>query len=365
MNLDRRRLLGISTLAGLTSFAPPLVASTLARAEPPSIPADAALQAALLLPLTGASADLAASMARAAVLAQPSEQKRSDFLVFDTGDGVEGAGLAAQRAVAAGAGLILGPLFAPQVATVVSAAAGRPVLTFSNDASLVGTGAFLLGVTASQSVSAILNYARSRGVRRVALIATADRWSQQSEAAAREISGRIGVTLFRMSGPDASGAVDFASTLATACQGTAPDAVLFSQSDALSATLGARVVETGVQILGPSTWADAPSGLLGSVDGAWIAAPDPAAFTPFARAYETRHSSGPGLLAGLAFDGAGIVRRLRSADRLTRDGLLAPEGFSGVLGALRFTADGRCSRTLAIQVAGNGALRTVASAEGG
>ena len=327
--------------------------------------ADAAPRAALLLPLTGGSADLALSMTRAAALAQPADRKQPEFLVLDTGGTAEGAALATGRAVAGGIGLIMGPVFAAEVGSVVTAAAGLPVLAFSNDAAVRDTGAFSLGITASQGVSAILAYARSRGIRRVAVLTDAEAWSVQSLTAARTHASRIGVEIFEADITSLPGAGEgLAGQLSTASGGSLPDAVLACRSDPATIELCGRIVELGIQLLGPSSWSEGTGAVLGTVEGAWFAAPDPAAFASFAQTYEARHSSAPGLLAALAFDAAGIARRLDAAGRVSRDGLLAPEGFQGALGAVRFTADGGCARELAIQVVSQGTTRVVARATG-
>ena len=43
-------------------------------------------------------------------------------------------------------------------------------MTFSNDAGLRESGAFLLGITAEQAVAPLLHYARARGVRSVGVV---------------------------------------------------------------------------------------------------------------------------------------------------------------------------------------------------
>jgi ABC-type branched-subunit amino acid transport system substrate-binding protein len=327
--------------------------------------ADATTQAAntpriaVILPMTGPSADLGRSMERAVALTRPADERETGFLILDSGGTAEGAGAAAGQAASAGAGLILGPLFAREVPGVLAAAGGIPVVTFSNDADLVGSGAFVLGITASQGTSAILAYARSRGVRRVAAVTATDPWSRQTITAARVSAASVGLELFEVSAADAAASDDVGALLTAASAGTLPDAVLFSQSGDEIAPLAARVAGLGLQILGPSRWAEESATLLGAAEGAWIAAPDPAAFRGFAQAFETAHQTAPGLLAGLAFDAARIGRRLLAADRLSRDGLVTSEGFQGALGAVRFAGDGRCTRELAIQVVDRGTLRVV------
>ena len=309
--------------------------------------------------MTGSSADLGLSMERAAALTRPADERGTGFVVMDTGGTVEGARAATARAVSDGAALILGPLFAREVPGVLAAAGGVPVVTFSNDGDLVGSGVFVLGVTASQGTSSILAYARSRGVRRVTAIRGSDPWSRQSIEAAR-ISARLaGLELFEIEATDAVTSSDVGALLMAGSGGSLPDAVLFSQSGSEIAPLAARIAGLGLQILGPSRWSDETPNFLGAAEGAWIAAPDPAAFGGFAQAFEASHRTAPGLLAGLAFDGATIARRLRSSGRLSRDGLTTPEGFQGALGAVRFSGDGRCTRELAIQVLDRGALRVV------
>ena len=151
---------------------------------------------ALLLPLTGEAADLARSMAQAAVLAQGTDAGKRALPVFDTRGTPEGAAAAAVAALKAGAPLLLGPLFAREIAAVAAAAGGAPVLAFSNDAwCRARIGAFLLGVTAAQSVEAVLGYARRRGVRRVAMIAEPGGWGEQAGAAARLVAGDVGIEL--------------------------------------------------------------------------------------------------------------------------------------------------------------------------
>ncbi len=298
-------------------------------------------------------------MERAAALAQPADERDPGILVMDSG-GPSGARGAAERAVTEGSALVVGPLFSRDVPDVVAVAAGRPVLTFSNDAGLVGSGAFLLGVTASQGVSAILAYAHGRGVRRLAVIGGTDIWSSQSLAAARRASALVGLELFELA---AAGTIT-TEQLTVASGGRLPDAVLFTRSGHEVAASVASVTEMGVQVLGASLWAEESGTFLDAAAGGWIAAPDPAAFGGFAQAFEATHHSGPGLLDGLAFDAVTIARRLLAAGRLSRDGLLAPEGFQGALGAVRFASDGRCTRELAIQVIERRGLRVVAHVAG-
>ena len=129
------------------------------------IPRDTARnRVALLVPLSGTNAGVGKSLANATQLA-----------LLDTGnqqvrvtnyDTATGAAVAAQRAIADGAQLILGPLLSDDVRAVAPIArkAGVPVISFSNDTSVAGDGVYLMGYTPSQSIERVVAYARSRGV---------------------------------------------------------------------------------------------------------------------------------------------------------------------------------------------------------
>src|SRR3546814_4017601 len=97
------------------------------------------------LPTTGPNAALGQSIAYAANLALlDSGNRRVRLTVYNTAGG---AAAAAQRALAEGNRLFLGPLLAPDVRAIqgMSRAANVPILTFSNDASLAGGGTYVLG----------------------------------------------------------------------------------------------------------------------------------------------------------------------------------------------------------------------------
>src|SRR3546814_9190278 len=100
---------------------------------------------AVLVPTTGANAALGQSIANAANLALlDSGNQQIKLTIYNTAGG---AALAAQRALADGNRLFLGPLLAPDVRAVqaISRAANVPILSFSNDAALAGNGHYEIG----------------------------------------------------------------------------------------------------------------------------------------------------------------------------------------------------------------------------
>jgi branched-chain amino acid transport system substrate-binding protein len=326
MNPDRRRMLQSGLLASLASALLPGLAWA----------AKAPLPAALLLPLTGPHAALGRSMARAGALAQGDDKK--GLFVLDTGGTPAGATIAAAEALKRGAALILGPVFSAEVQPVIDSVAGRvPVISFSNDAALLERGAFLLGITADQAVAPLLAYARGRGVQRIAIAAGPTSWDTQVAAAAARTAERTGLTIVT----------------------SEADAQLVSGDPAAMAKAARAIKASGVQMLGASAALDADPALLAALDGAWLSAPDPAAFADFATAYEGQNGSPPGVIAGLAYDAVRIATLLRQSGGADRSALLAAQGFRGVCGDLRFRDDGSAQRTMAILAVDAGRYRLV------
>ena len=332
MRQDRRRLLLSLPSALVASSFPSLFAAGAAKTLPP---------AALLVPLTGPNAALGRSMARAGGLAQGKDAKA--LIVLDTGGTPVGAAAAARTAMKRGAGLILGPLGSAEVAPVVVAAGGVPVIAFSNDLALRESGAFLLGVTADQAVAPLIRYARGRGIRRLALLAGTDPWGVQVAAAAVESAKREGMDL-AMAPPGAA--------LGGFLRGpNASDALLASGDlEAAARAIG----DSGVQLLGAFTGLDAAPAALAQTEGAWLSAPDPSGFRTFADGFEQQNGVAPGVIAGLAFDAVTIAQGLRRAGSLDRSALLSGRTFDGVCGAVRFRADGTATRAMAILAVSKG-----------
>jgi ABC-type branched-subunit amino acid transport system substrate-binding protein len=312
---------------------------------------------ALLVPLTGSHAALGLSMQQAAMLPQSGTPAGKPMLrVFDTAGTPAGAAAAARLALKAKAGMLLGPLTAAEVPAVVQAAGGKvPVLSFSNDMALRNSGAFLFGITASQSTQAILRYARTRGVRTVLVIGDGGAWATASTDVARAMEAELGMTVR---------AVTVAPGTPLPAVGDAPDAVLVPGGGAALLAAARALRDAGVQLLATFQGVDYRPEALAALEGAWIASPDPEAFEGFAGAYSARNGGRPGTIAALAYDAAGIANQLRAADQFNREGLLGERGFECATGAVRFRTDGSCARSFAILLAGRDGYSKVAVSQG-
>ena len=308
---------------------------------------------ALLLPLSGERAALGLSMQRAAMLA---ESDASAMIAFDTGGSAAGAAGAASQAMKRRVAMILGPLSAAETLAAASATRNAvPMIAFTNSPAAGPSGAYVFGLTAQQSTSAVLRYARSRGVRSVVVVGDGTPWSDAAAASAIGLQGELGLDIRTVR-------ITPGGTLPAA--GDPPDAVLLPGSGDAVLAAARNLKGTGIQMLGTVQALDNRPSALDALDGAWIAAPDPAAFGTFGADFTARNGGTPGALAALAYDAATIARTLRNANALSRDGLLGTESFACVTGAVRFRTDGSCARDLAILLAERDGYRSVATSRG-
>lgn len=342
--LSRRRLCQWS----LAGFAGPFLAAcdTLAALGTPASAPAGPTAAALLLPLTGALADLGQNMGRAASLATQSAPGRAPA-VFDTADSAEGAASAAQQAIAAGARILLGPLRADQTAAVLGVAGNVPVVSFSNDDTLAAQGAFVMGITPAQSISAMFSYARAQNLTRIALVAADTPLGVASALAAQRIAqaGGISLTATVLRDPGQGGLV---SALRQAGGGTLPQAVFLPDGGAALARFARGLRGASMQVLGSVQWGVEDAAANADLNRAWFAAPPPDLFLPFADRFQVAFGTQPGTIAALGHDAALLAAGLANAGALSRKGLTRAAGFTGVLGNFRFLPDGRCLRDLSV-----------------
>ncbi len=118
----------------------------------------------VLLPLSGANARLGQEMLTATRMAM-NTPTAPPLDVHDTATPGGNAATAAQAAIKAGDGLILGPLTADETAQTapVATAAGVPVLAFTSDMSVAQPGVWTLGIAPEQQVRRMVLAARQQG----------------------------------------------------------------------------------------------------------------------------------------------------------------------------------------------------------
>ncbi|WP_348272714.1 penicillin-binding protein activator [Pannonibacter tanglangensis] len=317
----------------------------------------------LLLPLTaGGSATAIANTFRNSAELALKDFQGSDIqlLVKDTAGTAEGGRAAAQAAIAEGAELILGPVFAPAVAGAASVArtSGVPIVAFSTDTSVAGPGVYLLSFLPAGDVRRIVDFASKQNRKSFVALLPDDAYGSVAEAAFRQEVGRVGgrivgVQRYKVSGSDTS---DLAAK--TQAIGT-----LLPQADTLfvpAASVAPFVMQTlitqgvnlgNVKVLGSGQWDAAQVTGNPVMAGAWFPGPERAGFDALAGRYQAAYGSAPPRNATLAYDGtilaAGLVRSA-GPQRFSPQVLTNRDGFLGIDGVFRFLPNGENERGLAV-----------------
>ncbi|MFM9979168.1 MAG: penicillin-binding protein activator [Sphingomonadaceae bacterium] len=353
----------------------PVAPPPTARPDPigPALPSDPQRnRVALLVPLTGPNAGVGTSISNAANMAVlDTGGARIRVTMYDT---ATGAAAAAQRAIAEGNRLILGPLLAEDARIIapIARASQIPVVSFSNDTSIAGNGTFVMGYTPSQSISRIVSFARSKGTTRFAGLMPAGIYGQRASTAfirAVEASGGqvVAMQTFDRSPSSITNAV---TQLAKA---SPYEAVMIADSGRTAARAVPVIRAKGgasAKILGTELWnAEAALGTNAALRGAMFASVSDGLYNQLATKYRARFGRSPYRLASLGYDAVLLVTRIGAdwrpdttfpVSRLTDRG-----GFSGIDGAFRFGRDGIAERALEVQQAGAGGFTVVEPAPRG
>jgi ABC-type branched-subunit amino acid transport system substrate-binding protein len=315
----------------------------------------------LILPLSaqGNAGVAAQSMKNAAEMALTEfKNPNIQLLVKDDGGTPQGAQAGAQQAIAEGAEIIIGPLFAEAVRAVgaVARQSGIPVIAFSTDVSVAARGVYLLSFLPETDVKRIVDYAISRGKRSFAALLPDSAYGAVVEAAfQQEVSRRGGRIVVLEKYPLDPG------KLAEPVQRVAQAA---NQVDSIFIPDGAdavpQVVQSlaaggvslkRVQLLGTGLWDDPRIFSAAALDGGWYAAPESSGFRNFSARYRARFGQQPVRTATLAYDAVALVAALvktQGAGRFNEQVLTNSSGFAGIDGVFRFLSDGTNERGLAV-----------------
>ncbi len=336
----------------------------------PQLPTDVARhRIALLVPLTGSNAGVGESISNAANLA-----------VLDTGgqnirittyDTATGAAAAAQKALADGNRLILGPLLAEDVKAVapVARAAKVPVISYSNDVSVAGNGAYLMGFVPTQSIERVVAFARSKGAVRFAGLVPNGLYGQRASAAMIKAVQASGGQLVGMQSFDRSpGAISAAVTKLS--QSSAYDAVLIADSGRIAIQIVPLVRKNGgatAHILGTELWnTEGALAQNAAMQGAWFASVSDSLYNTLASKYRARFGKGPYRLASLGYDSVLLVNKIaagwKPGTTFPMAQLSDPDGFAGIDGAFRFGKEGIAERMLEVQQISSGGFTVISPA---
>lgn len=317
-------------------------------------PESGPVEVALMLPLSGPVAETGQALLRAATLALfDAYDPRIKLLPIDTKGEPETARLEAEKLAASGVSIVLGPLLAENVQVVgeVLAPANIPIIGFSNDSTVAGSGVLIMGFLPETEVKRVTDFAVSRGLTNFGALVPEGIYGERVQTALGDALVEAGgvVSAIETYPPDAEALfepvkrlakyderrretrreIQFLRSLrddltneiadrledAEVMEGVEFDAVIVPEGGALMRTLGPllpyyEIDPNSVKLLGTGLWNN--PALLGEppLQGAWFAAPDPEAPNAFLSRYEGVYGEAAPRIATLAYDAIALVAAL-------------------------------------------------------
>lgn len=374
-DLLRRPLLRIAALVSAAALAAcqPVEPTATGPQTGPLIDPSQPVQVALLVPADSGDANydyMARSMANAARMAVADAQgARIDLRVYNSGDDAAQAVAMANKAVAEGAKVIVGPLHAESANAVGNAVRGRVnVLSFSNNADIAGGNLFVLGNTFGNTADRLVSYGVRQGLRRFLIVHESDVAGQIGGAA---IEGAIARNRATMVGKTAHGMTraqmdSIAPTIAQAAAANQAQAVFLTGNqqsvlpEITAALANAGLNSSAIQMMGLTRW-DMPASRMSlpQLQNGWFAIPDTARMAEFNARYRAAYGENPHDFATLAYDGVSAIAANVRAGRknaVTTAGLTQGAGFAGIQGAFRLRPDGSNQRQLSVATLQGGRL---------
>ncbi|MDX1738241.1 MAG: penicillin-binding protein activator, partial [Alphaproteobacteria bacterium] len=356
---------------------------------------------AVLLPLSAPDKDLrttAKNLMDASLLALFDQRNSSiELIPYDTLATMQGAAMAAEKAVSEGAQVILGPLLSQSVeaAAIVARRSNVPMLTFNNRLDAAGNGVYILGNSPRFEVEAVMDYARSNGVRRMMLLAPDNQYGAIVAEAARGYSDLVGLNIAGVSyyNPTATDFTELTKAISHYDRrrgawrarvkelearddevakralaelqkrdtlGDVPyDAIMIAALDQFNLrTLTAQlsqyeVDQPTVRLLGLSAWDD--MGNLANepqLVGSWYASHPDKGWNRFAKHFKSRFGYLPMNISSIAYEAVALSSILAGRDfapDFSARRLQYTKGYQGVRGLFRLSRFGYAERLLAIK----------------
>lgn len=357
------------------------------------------IKVAIMLPLSGPEAETGKALLRAATAALfEAYDPRLVLLPLDTkADAFETEAIA-QRALQENVSIVLGPLLASnlQIAGEILEPHGIPLIGFSNDSSVAAPGRFIMGFLPETEVKRVVDHAIGAGLLEQAALVPDGRYGNRVRTAFGDAvsSGGGSVAAIESYPPDPEAVFEPVKRLSNyderrqelqaevrflrslqddltdeianelsrfeVLEGITYDAVLVPEGGELLRTLAPllpfyEIDPNQVKLLGTGLWSD--PGLLREppLQGAWFAAPHPAAPTEFLTKLQEEYGVPMPRIATLAYDAMSLVATIAresaeegTAKPFTFERLTTEAGFMGLDGLFRFLPDGTVERGLAV-----------------
>ena len=325
----------------------------------------------LLLPLSGERQSWGKDLLNAAQLAflkTPSD--RQVLIPMDSKGTTEGAIQGAKQLLSQGVRIIIGPLTAIETAAIkpMVMASHVPVLSFSNDRNVAGSGVFILGVLPDDQVQRILE----NSIDGIALLAPRTplgeevaRLLEQGQKQKREQQKaleQVHVAFYPSTGMEPS------SVITPGIESLKWDVIVYPESGTNVQLLQAYIRDLskkrGLQrgCIGFDGWRSAPNLLQDpNLSGCNVVGLPTERLHMFVPLFKEHFGSEPHHIAGLAYDAVQLVKKaLAQPGANLTTALTQPTGFLGIYGPFRLLKNGLNQRKLALYTVspeGHGDLR--------
>ncbi len=332
---------------------------------------------AVLLPLSGESANVGENLKNAAMMAAFEHQRTPlKVLFFDTESTGSGAQQAYHWALAQKPDIVLGPVFSKEVSAIKQEGISTPLLSFSSDTSVIDSKAATMAVTIPEQVRQIVRHACSAGQYRLAVLGPESKTGEIAmNALANAVTTCPGMVMKKVS-VYAGNTMNFTD----AVQKIAPRMIStkkknLSEADraelakSASARAGVDAVilfEEGIKLrqllsllafydIGPK---DIPVyGLTvvkqmndSNANFVYFADLDETNYYNFSRQYKDIFGKGPIRIASQMYDAMGFVLTETEAGRpISLEDLRTRDSYWGVDGLVRLNADGTNRRALQLK----------------
>ncbi len=299
-----------------------------------------------------------------------------ELTVYSTAGQPAQAAAMAKKAVADGAQVILGPVFAQEAnaAGVAVAGSGVSVLAFSNNPDIAGNNVFILGPTFQNTAERLAGYAVRTGKSKFMIASDRNIAGQLGRDAIQRGALIAGASVVASADYEFSqnGIVSAAPQLAATAKSSGAQALFLTADTAGALPLLSQLLldnglrGTGVQFVGLTRW-DIPQATLAlpGVQGGLFAMPDPGRYGQFVGRYQSAYGQAPHPIAALAYDGIaalGAIAGNSSAGPVSKLNLTQAAGFVGVNGVFRLLPDGTNQRGLAVAQVQGGKIVVVDAA---
>jgi ABC-type branched-subunit amino acid transport system substrate-binding protein len=325
------------------------------------------LKVGVLVPLSGPLAATGAEILRGLQLGlQGQSRDAANGIVLAPFDTAAGAAAAVDGALAAGAGMIAGPLLGADMDAVAEPArnAGVPVIAFTTDRSVLREGATSIGYLPTQQARAMADWTAGQGFVKAGALIPSSPYGNEVFEAFRDEAEKNGVRLVRSAFYDPS-SVDLGASVrdlagGKAISGTVPFEVVFAPAPAGALPLVTSQLayfdfdKAGVQLLGTGLW-QSNEVLKASTNGAKggiFAAPTqtPELTKTYTEAFGAAPAAGNAAVLGadMAYVLGEAAAELRVNSVPVATTLVRPEGFYAPGGYIKFSAGGQAERGLDI-----------------